>query len=734
MEALKHLHISVAKTIDKCFDTTTRDLNVTFAEYDARVKDAESKAKDAIEARQKAVSDADVLRHNSSLLQEELCRIENESKENEKAMEYRQHLEEEYAPQVVLGSIDTSELDTGGFDILGQKYTELYEYVRMLVKTSGRLRGQIKRHKRKLEQWSTKMEHLQSCLQRQDFSYMVGGEMVEFKRVETKRTNDQMIPLVSPHQEAETVSVQNHGETTYLIHCPSASASCANRDAESSSRPTGEGDIAYEMRLREQHLEVASIDELPPATPTVSSGRAEGFKRKRSCLGYPGQKNGMSSHSSNNGKLEHPILVKSETMSSSPLRIYSPHSMPRGTQDLDDIGDTVTTPTKRVRFHKKQGLQLPVEECAISTGPLSARKMANRDSSNKGNRLMYKKSGVLQPINGNKRIFNGLGTATIERRTKGQGTVMRISSLTEDGDEDRPPSWAKSKDSKFPQENISRRHTSSDHRLSNLLERQSTTSHTMQLKLSRDTETRAVKHSLQPHTRGSPSLSCNEMAPSSISTTVLPISKHPCCKLPLNPQRATVNQNQHISEWSTQMEPVPDDEPYRARPVQRLGLDHFKINPDFNDGLDYAYNDVIRKKDERKCVSGCTRPGCCGETFSAMVRFGMPFNTSEEEMSDREVLEEYLGRDLDLTNKLNSQSRESLLIEAKTTVLSNRFGRHRHQHQRPGSPPGFWRTEMPGTQEVEKDREEARRLEREKVKERYMEAMRPGGRWIFADE
>jgi predicted DNA-binding WGR domain protein len=41
---------------------------------------------------------------------------------------------------------------------------------------------------------------------------------------------------------------------------------------------------------------------------------------------------------------------------------------------------------------------------------------------------------------------------------------------------------------------------------------------------------------------------------------------------------------------------------------------------------------------------------------------------------------------------------------------------------------------MPDTQEEEDDLEAAKRLEREKVEERYREAMRPGGLWIWADE
>lgn len=50
------------------------------------------------------------------------------------------------------------------------------------------------------------------------------------------------------------------------------------------------------------------------------------------------------------------------------------------------------------------------------------------------------------------------------------------------------------------------------------------------------------------------------------------------------------------------------------------------------------------------------------------------------------------------------------------------------------SPPGFWRTDFPSTQEDEADRTAGRRMEAEMIQERYREAMRPGGRWRFRDE
>lgn len=180
----------------------------------------------------------------------------------------------------------------------------------------------------------------------------------------------------------------------------------------------------------------------------------------------------------------------------------------------------------------------------------------------------------------------------------------------------------------------------------------------------------------------------------------------------------------------------PEDEPYRARPLEHLNLSHFKINPNYNQGMDFAYDTVVRKKDERKCLSGCTRPGCCGDRFRAMARLGgLPSKDStEQQQEDDKLLEAYLGEERRSLDELNTEDRERLLTEAKARAIANQYGRHRHAHQRPRTPPGFWRTEMPSTQDLEADWEAASHLERDKIEERYREAMRPEGVWTFADE
>ncbi|KAI5274815.1 Peroxisomal membrane protein pex16, partial [Ascosphaera acerosa] len=57
----------------------------------------------------------------------------------------------------------------------------------------------------------------------------------------------------------------------------------------------------------------------------------------------------------------------------------------------------------------------------------------------------------------------------------------------------------------------------------------------------------------------------------------------------------------------------------RDLPVSALRVDHFRINPDRNDGLDYAFAQVVRNKAQRQCMDSCMRPDCCGRLFQSMA-------------------------------------------------------------------------------------------------------------------
>ncbi|MCJ1288107.1 hypothetical protein MMC26_007462 [Xylographa opegraphella] len=184
--------------------------------------------------------------------------------------------------------------------------------------------------------------------------------------------------------------------------------------------------------------------------------------------------------------------------------------------------------------------------------------------------------------------------------------------------------------------------------------------------------------------------------------------------------------------------------PLRSRSVRSLRLDDFKLNPAVNQGVDFAFNQVIRSKDQRKCLPNCTKAECCGDKFHKMVRIGgMPAPQSrglwdssptDDAEHDYGLLRDSTGLDVEGLERMSTAEKDSLLEQAKARKFGSEYGRHRYAHERAASPPGFWRTEMPTTQEVEGDKEKAQAVERAKIEARYKEAMKGSGKWIFRDE
>ncbi|KAI1090002.1 SAE2-domain-containing protein [Rostrohypoxylon terebratum] len=176
---------------------------------------------------------------------------------------------------------------------------------------------------------------------------------------------------------------------------------------------------------------------------------------------------------------------------------------------------------------------------------------------------------------------------------------------------------------------------------------------------------------------------------------------------------------------------VDDATPLRERPKSQLGIKDFKVNPDANEGYDFAFTDVVRDKNERNSLIGCVREDCCGPTFRLQAR-AQRSQTSAPDFQT--LLEKYLGDDAWKLATMTKREKEDLWVEAKTQELANEQGKHRHRFHRAASPAGYWRTDFPSTQEEQRDKEESAKMTRKIVEERYREAMRPGGRWLFRDE
>ncbi|KAK7402765.1 hypothetical protein QQX98_011474 [Neonectria punicea] len=174
----------------------------------------------------------------------------------------------------------------------------------------------------------------------------------------------------------------------------------------------------------------------------------------------------------------------------------------------------------------------------------------------------------------------------------------------------------------------------------------------------------------------------------------------------------------------------------RSKPASELRPDDFKVNPLTNDGHDFAYTEIVRDRNDRACLQGCTDMHCCGKEFRALAISQRPNPplTPAQRMEEQKLLEDYMGESAYRLGMMEKPERDELWIEAKTQELANKYGKHRHRFSRMRSPPGFWNADFPSTQELQADRAEAAKRDKQTVQERYREAMRPGGRWIFRDE
>ncbi|KAF2118977.1 DNA repair protein endonuclease SAE2/CtIP C-terminus-domain-containing protein [Lophiotrema nucula] len=170
----------------------------------------------------------------------------------------------------------------------------------------------------------------------------------------------------------------------------------------------------------------------------------------------------------------------------------------------------------------------------------------------------------------------------------------------------------------------------------------------------------------------------------------------------------------------------------RTKRPSELKISDFRANPAYNGGYSYAFTETVRKRADRACLPGCTRPECCGSTFRTLALTAAPLSSSQEE----ELLEDYLGDAYDTMHltQMSSNERRELVLQARTRELATKHGRHRQAYERHTTPPGFWRVDFPTTQETEEDRQKAEQMERKMVEDRWIEAMRKNGKWIFRDE
>ncbi|KAL9014559.1 MAG: hypothetical protein Q9173_000814 [Seirophora scorigena] len=225
------------------------------------------------------------------------------------------------------------------------------------------------------------------------------------------------------------------------------------------------------------------------------------------------------------------------------------------------------------------------------------------------------------------------------------------------------------------------------------------------------------------------------------STVKMPkIAPQSATKAPITPHEPTTYTTP-FSKSSAARPAVKPDPPLRSRPLSHLFLDDFKVNPAQNQGYSHPFKEVVRSREQRNCLPGCTRLECCGTIFRKMAETGLikTFHTSRlfassQEDEDLRMMEDFLGDQAYRLKNMSEGEKAEVLLQSRTKVLADHYGRHREVYAREPSPIGYWDVDMPSTQQAEEQVKLAEARTRQKVEERYREAVRTDGLWKFRDE
>jgi hypothetical protein len=742
MEVLKQLHTSVSQNFDRLFDEAYKSLQTELTRRTEYVNELDEK----LAGRDRNNVSAEVLKLNReiSLLREEI-RLNDVGLEDIEGLEKLARLKDVHSPEHLLWVFDTGEQEDGRFTAdrmkaVWDQYLALYKDFQTLFDASKDLKAKIKRHKRKLQYWG-------AHLNKEQFTLVLDGRAVKFKRV-PENTRDDMTHTPSKKSPLcpTDLPAKVGGASAQIQLTPTSDLTASKHNAQ------GNGGLppatAMEPASTQSESSIDSDEAAStPGLPELSTeSKAGALKRKRdSVTDHASTRPGLRDTRAND-QLAQPVLIKSESMSSSPIRIHLEHNGLAGTQDLDEVGSAVETPRKRKLSHLDgQSHELP-SDTTMSPLPRNPTALRLTRHQMEANQLAPKRLTVLQPVDTNLPSANGPRIWSEQKPPNKSERRSRhaLDSVAEDGDESLRLVPRRGQVKQASRVQLTQASTSMDNvlihrRLDDLLERPLRPRHPLHIRKKNGTiadvgpDQRDISRDPFIQASGAVKEASKSSEPTESAIGRPSISVGDRENSEVSPQEGSRSHSFRVRDT---MAIHSEDEPFRARPLHRLGLRHFKINPNVNQGLDFAYDTVVRRKDERKCISGCTRPGCCREKFRAMARLAGPPTTtdgSNDGEEEQKMLEHYLGEEKHLLDQLSAEERQSLLHEARARRMANLYSKHRHDHQRPSTPPGFWRTDMPNTQELEHDREEANNLEREKVKERYREAMR-GGMWKFADE
>jgi hypothetical protein len=502
-----------------------------------------------------------------------------------------------------------------------------------------------------------------------------------------------------------------------------------------------QGEVEEEERTTPQPDRTIK-DESPESPVIVSSRRVKKYRQARN---------------TDSELTPRPTKVKVEDIGSSPAEIDALYGVGESI-DLDEVGQRIATPKKK-RPSSESGNWISNSRSNKTTSfdaedmspAITRKEVAKQHQSQRGESAPAvdvpsghaRQRSALQPKSINKQILPRTSEDRTPKRHREEGYIGALGVFAEDGEnfdssEDKALSPKALKRSRIEK-------TDHTHRLTGLLEEPSPQRKVLTQSFSPKV-TRILRkdetNTARPYISESPIIKQSLQVPAGREPPTEP--RTPIQRLSFGTssrgaqKNASAKTSKHVNKGHL-IRPESEEEPLRLRPLDELDLDDFRINSEYNQGYDYAFTDVVRGKDERRCLSGCTDPSCCGEKFRKVVEMKLDFRqgretTRAEDEEDERLLKDYLGTRYSRVQTMSKDEKHEYLVQAMTREMANKTGRHRHAYERRKSPPGFWRADFPTTQEQEEDRMKATEMTRSMVRERYLQAMRPNGAYKFRDE
>lgn len=160
------------------------------------------------------------------------------------------------------------------------------------------------------------------------------------------------------------------------------------------------------------------------------------------------------------------------------------------------------------------------------------------------------------------------------------------------------------------------------------------------------------------------------------------------------------------------------------RDPYNLDMSHFRVNPDMNEGRDYAFAETVRNREARKCLPGCVKT-CCKELAGFVEIAGLPSPAPRgprwRSSSPPASIDETRANEVEEEEALDKQ-------------FTAKFGKHRDAFARRRSPPGFWNADFPDTQVIGEQNKAAEEMRMQKVEGMRKEAEKGGkGRYVYRD-